>query len=190
MTHIESQLLEAGARILSTQPFITVSLGDVAAEASLSHTQVKRTFPLIRDVGTAILNYEGDSMREAQREAAKLSSSELGRLEAAFRLVGRNLASNVLVRAGVRIATESSTFFPERNINPFRTWEKFVVGHLEKAVQGGELLDNVSVPDAAWLFVSAGMGTKDLLSFTDDWASAEEQLGRTARLVIDSLRRF
>ena len=125
--------------------------------------------PRVRlDNGTAILTYEGSTMRAAQQRAAETTAAPLERLQLAFRLVGRNLAHDSIARAGIRIAAEAADCFPERKINPFRTWEKFVLRNLEEAQNLGHLRPDADINSVAWLFVAAGMGTKDLLGFTGE----------------------
>lgn len=121
-------------------------------------------------------------------ERRKPPPPPLERLQLAFRLVGRNLARDPIARAGIRIAAEAANCFPERKINPFRTWEMFVLRNLEEARTLGHLRPDVDIYSAAWLFVAAGMGTKDLLGFTGEWADAEERLSTIAEIAIDSLR--
>ncbi|WP_346035208.1 hypothetical protein [Brevibacterium picturae] len=143
----------------------------------------------MKTLGAAILTYEGAAMREAHRLAASQYPHPLERVEASFRLVGDRLASDVIVRAGIRIAAEAASCFPERNIDPFRTWKAFVVGALEESVAEGEIRDGVRIEAAARVLVSAGMGTKDLLTFTNDWDSAGERLAEVASFVISGMRR-
>lgn len=188
MSDCKQRVVHGAAELLATRPYATLTLRDIAQHVGMDVERVSEYFPDLHDLGTAILTLEGSSMRAAQKQAQETYSEPLECLKEAFRLVGCNLAKDVIVRAGIRIAAESSSSFPERNINPFRTWEAFVKGHLQSARERKDLRPGIDADDAAWLFVSAGMGTKDLLTFSGEWSSAEARLLRTAELVIESIR--
>ncbi|MBU8579700.1 TetR/AcrR family transcriptional regulator [Brevibacterium luteolum] len=189
MARTKEEILTASALTLSSHPYQTVSLELVAREARASLAEVARHFPTMHALGTAILTREGASMRAAHKQAQEIAQDPLDCLREAFRLVGRNLSREPIVRAGIRIAAEAHSCFPERDINPFRTWRAFVIRNLELARSGGLLRANIDIEDAAWLLVSSGMGTKDLLAFTDTWDDAEARLSQTAKLVLESIRR-
>ena len=123
-----------------------------------------------------------------RRGAARDSQTPLERLRLAFRYVGENLERDVCVRAGVRIAGESHHCFPERNINPFRTWQRFASNALHEADTAGEVRQGVSIEDTAWILTAAGLGTKDLLAFTGEWHRAPDLLERAAVQLTSSIR--
>lgn len=183
-----SEILRAAAEVLASRPYETVSLGDVANRAGFSEPAVMTFFRSMHSVGEAVLTYEGQSMREAQRRASAEEQDPLKRLCLAFRLVGENLASDIVVRAGIRIAGESHHCFPERKINPFRTWERFVSSSLGEARTMGLVSPDSPTEDTAWLLTAVGLGTKDLLTFTGEWSQAPQLLERAARQVVEILR--
>lgn len=187
-THEKHEVLELAADVLTSQPYQTLTLEKVAEAVDLPYQVFVDTYATMHSLGTAILTYEGSTMRAAQQRAEEITDAPLERLQLAFRLVGRNLAHDSIARAGIRIAAEAADCFPERKINPFRTWEKFVLRNLEEAQNLGHLRPDADINSAAWLFVAAGMGTKDLLGFTGEWADAEERLSTIAAIAINSVR--
>lgn len=182
------RIMRASAEILERRPYETVTLLEVAEVARLDAADVGDYFESMHELGSAILTHEGDSMRTAQRRAHGDAQDALDGLRLAFRYVGENLANDSIVRAGIRIASESHHCFPERNINPFRTWRGFIATVFDDARADGSIQHDASVDDAAWLLTAAGLGTKDLLSFTQDWREAPELLERVANQVIRVLR--
>lgn len=182
-------VIEAGARLLSTQPFLTASLADVAHASKLPIEQVKALFPTMHDLGCAILDHERASMYHAHQRALEATQDPLERLLLTVRAVGENLAGDIVVRAGVRLASESRRSFPERRIDPFRTWESFVATQLAAAEAQGVLRDEIDREQMVWLFVAVGMGVKDLLAFRGDWADAPAQLENTLAIVLSLITR-
>lgn len=187
VSEVGERVLHAAAEILQHRPFETVTLAHVSEAVDLDEVVVRAIYGSMHELGSAILAHEGESMRNAQRRAQRDAQEPLERLRIAFRYTGDNLAEDVMVRAGIRIAGESHHCFPERNISPFRTWRSFISAALDDALAAGAIRPDVSVEDAAWLLTAAGLGTKDLLSFTNDWQAAPALLEQVAVQVIHAV---
>ena len=177
-------VVRAAATVFAARPYAEVRLEDVADAAGLTVEDVVARVGDLHDVGAAVLTAEGGSMRAAMAAARAASDDPLEVLATSFRLVGENLATRVEVRAGVRLAAESHHHFPERRIDPYRTWRAFVLAQLTEADARGLLRPGVDVEAVAWLLVSAGMGTKGLLEFRDAWDEAPGRLGGVATTVL------
>lgn len=180
------RIMLAASTLFEHHPYETITLADVSIVTDVSIDEARTVFGTMHALGTEILTYEGNSMRAAQARANESACDPLEQLFLAFRFVGENLAEDSIVRAGVRIAGESHHCFPERNINPFRTWQRFITSKLEMIAPGGRYGD-VNLDETAWLLTAAGLGTKDLLAFTKDWDSAPSLLERIARQALMNL---
>jgi len=178
------EILAAAASLLVDAPLAEVTLEDVARVLHAPVEEVNRHFGSVTDVGAALLVAEGDSMREAQRAAALVASDPLEVLRATFHAVAVNISSQPIVRAGIRIAQESRHLYPERRIDPFRTWKAFVVGQLERAKSAGRLRPDADPESLAWLIVSAGLGAKELVAFTGRWSELPEIMESTVGQVM------
>ena len=181
-------LVQLAASRLARVPLASVTIEDIAADASFPTSDIRGVFADMHELGTAVLDHERASMRAVQERALQHASAPLEQLVLAFRLVGENLADDVVVRAGVRIAGESRDHFPERRLDPFRTWEAFVTARLVQAEEAGLLKANVDIANMAWIVVAAGMGTKDLIAFHDAWAQAPERLEAVVRHIVSLIR--
>lgn len=182
---LPANLLEAAGRQFASRGYDAVSMSDIADEAGVSLAEVTDTFPSVREAAIAVLTAEGNSMREAQRVASAESDDPLRVLERTFALVGANMANSLVVRAGMRLAAESRQHFPERNIDPYRTWSAFLRNQLEKADQSGSVRPGLDIDAVAWAWVAAGIGAKELISFQDAWPEAEKRFASVARLLVD-----
>lgn len=173
-------LLRTASEHFTIQSFPEVSMTDIAAEAAIPSAVALKAFPSTHDIGTAVLDHERASMHAVQAQAASLSGSALDRLVLTFRLVGENLADDVLVRAGVCLASGARQFFPGRRLNPFQTWLSYVDDLLSTARADGDLREDVDLTSATWLTVSAGMGTMDFCRTQGEWHDAPRLLEQTA----------
>lgn len=142
----------------------------------------------LREVAHRILDIESASMRRIKEVIASGRADPLDKIVTAFRMVGDNLARDPKIRAGVVIASRWSGAFPERRIDPFRTWESFVAEALQESRRLGRIHQDIDVVEASWVIVAAGIGAKELIAFRDAWADAGPILERTARSTLAPLR--
>lgn len=184
------EILAAAASLLVDVPLAEVTLADVARVLRERVHSVDRHFGSILEIGAALLQAEGDSMRQAQRAGAAAGGDPLAVLRSTFHAVAVNISSRPIVRAGVRIAQESRRFYPERRIDPYRTWKAFVVGQLERARAEGRLRPDVDCESAAWLIVSSGLGAKELVAFTGRWDELPDIMGDTLGRLLSLLESF
>lgn len=181
-------LLYVAASRLARVPFAAVTIDDIVADSGLPNFYVRGLFADMHEIGTTVLDHERASMRTVQERVSKAGTDPLEQLMLAFRLVGENLASDVVVRAGVRLASESREYFPERRLDPFRTWEAFVTTQLTRARDADLLKKRVDIANTVWTVVAAGMGTKDLIAFHDAWDQAPTRLEAVVRNIVSLIR--
>lgn len=191
MNHVDASrdaLVRAASELFTTRSFAEISIADIAAEAAVPSEVALRAFPSTHDIGTVVLDHERASMHAVQDRLASHDGSALDRLVLAFRLVGENLAGDVLVRAGVCLASGARHAFPARRLDPFQTWLTFVDGLLTTARADGELRNDVDLTSAGWLVVASGMGTMDCCRTQGRWHDATRLLEQTALGMVALLR--
>ncbi|MFJ6456589.1 hypothetical protein [Paenarthrobacter sp. NPDC091669] len=180
------QILEVAAVILCKNRYEDVSLEQVRQATGLTEDHFQAEFASMREIAEAILDLERASMKFAQQVGEDAGvAGPLEALRAAFRVVGRNIESRPAVRAGIRIASESREAFPNRRLDPFLTWRSFVVKQLEAAARQSLIHPSTDVDRAAWLLVSAGLGTKELVRFCGEWDRMSERLDDTVDCVLN-----
>lgn len=173
-------LLRSGARYLSNVPFAIATLEGFGASACMSVEQISQEYSNMSALGSAILDYESKAMRRVQSEIGYSVEAGFMRLVAGFASTGALIAGDIVVRAAVRLAVESRSFFPERDLDPFQTWSGFIGARLEEAKRLGSIRPAVNLPDARDILVSAGIGTRDFIFLHNEWAESERLLYRTA----------
>jgi len=179
------RIMEAAAVILVDNAYADVTFSSIAEHAGMGPEALAAVFPSMRDIASAILDEEGRSMRQAQRDSASLANEyPLDALRATFHAVGLNIETQPMVRAGIRIAAESHEMFPERRIDPYRTWGEFVTGQLVSAEERGMLKPGVDITAISWILVSAGMGTKELMRFQNTLDQISKRLDATVDCVL------
>ncbi len=177
--------LRVMSEILSLRPLVTTSIPALARQTGVPIATLVQTFPDLHALGAAVLDHERNSMHAVMLAVAR--DEPIGRLTKAFQLVGQNLAGDIVVRAGVRIASESRELFPERRLDPFQTWSTFVSATLAEAKHQGTIAPDLDIELATEVVVNAGIGTKEAISFDNDWEHAPERMHRVATTVLTLL---
>ena len=173
-------LLSVAGEQLSTGPLHHLTLPGLARASGVPEAQVRQHFASVRDVGAAALDHERSAMAAIQHHVQQSGQGPLDQIASAFHLVGVGLQRDVLMRAGVRLALESKAAFPERRLEPRRTWEGFLGERLDRARQLGLLLCDVDV--------QAALQVRDSLVRYQTWSSAAAQMGQVGQRLLLSLR--
>ncbi|NWN87077.1 MAG: TetR/AcrR family transcriptional regulator [Micrococcaceae bacterium] len=179
-----TSLLQIAAARLGKEPFPSVTIANIASDANVPEKIVRSHFLDMHEVGSAVLDHERSSMRNVQQRVSKMRINPLDQLAAAFQIVGENLSKDIVVRAGVRIAAESRDYFPERRLDPFKTWEDFVNSQLSRACDLGLIRVDVELSEITWIIVAAGIGSKEFFTISNTWHTAPDRLESTLRNII------
>lgn len=177
---VRTALVRTAADLFLEKPYLTVDVADVAVRAGIRAEHALSLFPDTHAVATAVLDLERAGMREVRTVVEHHPGPVVELIPMALRMVGENLAQNLVIRAGVTLAAEARRHFPERPLDPFRTWMAFLGQQLGLAQEQGELCDGVDLEAAAWLITSSGMGTMDFVRTRGLWSEAPNLLWQTA----------
>ncbi len=177
-------LLSAGATLLAEKPLVEVDLPGVASVAGVTVQQLRRVYPSVADLSVDVLDHERASMRAAIQALLESDASSLQKVVDAFEMVGRNCANDIVVRAGVRLAAESRHHFPDRALNPFETWHRFVVGQLLQARHEGSVACELDIDSVASVIVMAGLGTRDQIQTRGSWSDAAAEMRQTGQVIV------
>ncbi|WP_116241493.1 hypothetical protein [Microbacterium bovistercoris] len=180
--------MRAGAEYLLAVPYSAASLEGFSLTSSISKGEVVEAFDDVHSLGTAILDHERMALHAVQDRIMRSTGTPLEKLRVGFAATGALLADDVVVRAAFRLAMESREAFPERRLDPFRTWRGFVGERLAEAEHAGLLRTGLDLLGVGELLVTAGMGIRDLIFMHGLWDEAEERLHNAVTCVISLIR--
>ncbi|WP_129457515.1 TetR/AcrR family transcriptional regulator [Propioniciclava flava] len=170
MTHsnLKQDVRKAAANIFAVLPYEKVSLSDIARGAGVSEETARSAYSSVSAVARDILDVEGQTMRDAQAQARRTEDRPIERLRCVVALVGSHIQTIPEVRAGLHLAARSSEHFPERHIDPRRTWRGFIEEQLQIAYQQGSVSTQIKVSRVADLIFLALLGAKEIAEMTQD----------------------
>jgi AcrR family transcriptional regulator len=167
-------LISAAGVVFANMHYSQATLADVLKIADVSQGSLYFHFKNKHDLASAVVLEQARIMsdvrervlKEVERPAEILKSTALGVSEA--------IAEFPQVRAGLRLLIQSAEEFEMLNLDPYTTWLAAV----------GELKPEVNPEDAAWLFVAAFMGTKDIITKRDDWSELTPRINNNVELLL------
>lgn len=181
------QILDASAEIFCAMRFEKVTVTDISNKSGVPEDLIVALFSDTKTIANQILDIERNSMRQAITVASKELSNPVESLKSAFSTVAWNIVHSVKIRAGIRLAAESSEYFPDRKLDPFGTWQLFVHSKVKEAQSLGLMRTDMSPDDITWVIVSAGIGTKELLRMQNQMILMPEKFDMAISLLLDCL---
>lgn len=176
------QILRGAAEVFDRYGYGATTLSDVTAQAGVTKGALYFHFSSKEHLACAVIEQQHAlSVRPARQ---RLGEQELG-LESVIRLsqgLARQLMSDVIVRAGIRLTLEHGKFNAS-NFNPYGDWVAVVEQLLRRAIDEGDLRDSVKPAALASFVVSAFTGVQ-LLSQV---LSARQDLGQRVEEMWDIL---
>ncbi|HZK05272.1 MAG TPA: ScbR family autoregulator-binding transcription factor [Actinomycetaceae bacterium] len=178
-TETKESLIHAAAAVFGRQGYRATTLRDITREASVTQGALYFHFDSKRELAEEIIRRQHELSSAAG--AAYLESTQSG-IESIVRLSG-DLAAQILsepvVRAGLRLSTESAEDLAGVAAAPYRDWIHACRVLLERASVAGETRDGLNMDAAAELVISAFTGTQFVsaaLSGSDDLLDRLERM--------------
>ena len=177
-------LISAAGVVFANMHYSQATLADVLKIADVSQGSLYFHFKNKHDLASAVVLEQARIMsdvrervlKEVERPAEILKSTALGVSEA--------IAEFPQVRAGLRLLIQSAEEFEMLNLDPYTTWLDFAKNMFDSLAAVGELKPEVNPEDAAWLFVAAFMGTKDIITKRDDWSELTPRINNNVELLL------
>ncbi|WP_274561500.1 ScbR family autoregulator-binding transcription factor [Streptomyces spiramyceticus] len=146
-------LINAAAAVFEEHGFTTASINDILAKAGVTRGALYFHFPSKEELAQGVMSAQGDSLELPQGEPG------LQTLIDTTLYLARELQTNVLLRAGVRLSIEQSSFGVQ-DTTPYELWVKAFREHLDAAKARGELLPHADPRELSELLVAAYSGVQ------------------------------
>ncbi|MGW1465046.1 ScbR family autoregulator-binding transcription factor [Streptomyces sp. NPDC002308] len=148
-------ILEAAARLFDERGYDAASTTDILASTGLTRGSLYHHFPSKEAIAMALVSAHGEALNIPEQPIM---------IQAVIDLTlgfAQRLELDPVLRAGVRLATER-TSFPPRQITPYEQSNKAILDALRRAEQRGELLPGVNLVDAASTIVGSFTGLQTM----------------------------
>jgi len=164
--------------VFSRLTYAEARLKDVADESGISAGSMYFHFGNKVDLARAILQVQQERMTAALTEVLQRKASGLDSLLAVSDRLGRLIASDVVVQAGIKLSMQPGTGLETDAKGPYFEWIKIAASLIHQGIEDGSITPTVDVAAAAEYVNVVFVGAQVLSELEDSWASLPERLGR------------
>lgn len=182
-------LLDGAARVFSRLPYAEARLKDVADESGISPGSMYFHFGNKVDLARAILQLQQERMTAALAEVLQRQTSGLESLLAVSDRLGRLIASDVVVQAGIKLGLQPGTGLESDAKVPYFEWIEIAASLIRQGIEDGSIRPTVDAVVAAEYVNVVFVGAQVLSELEDSWASLPERLERMRPHLIGTLAR-
>lgn len=182
-----ANLLEGAARVFSRLTYAEARLKDVADESGISPGSMYFHFGNKVDLAQAVLQVQQERMTAALTEVLQRNGSGLDSLLAVTDQLGRLIASDVVVQAGIKLGMQPGTGLEADAKGPYFEWIEIAASLIRSGIEDGSIPRTVDAVAAAEYVNVVFVGAQVLSEFEDSWASLPDRLGRMRPHLIEVL---
>ncbi|WP_424445867.1 TetR family transcriptional regulator [Microbacterium sp. CH-015] len=180
-------LVDSAGRVFADKHYSAATLADVLTAAGVSQGSLYFHFRNKHDLALAVIAAQGNAMQSVREDVLLRASGPIDALERTAEAVAALISKSPVVQGGLRLLIQSRDEFPEVTVDPYELWLSFAAARFADAKAQGMLRPGVDPADAGWLFVSAFMGAKEILSYHRNWADLPRRAGANAALVLSAV---
>ena len=165
----------AAAEVFEKDGFAAATMDQIAHRANATKGAVYFHFPSKAALAAAVVTRQHDvwaGVAEAL-EVSKLNGLDL--IETAIREVSQTYAMNPLMRAGVRLASESNQIEVDLD-EPFLAWIQRLTALLRRGQRDGSVRSNLNCAAAARVLVASFYGVEEVSSRLHDRADLNRRV--------------
>jgi AcrR family transcriptional regulator len=181
------RIVAAAAEIFSKMSFAEASMSDIIKLAAVTQGSVYFHFDSKMDLAKEIVHRQhlismelGKNRLESQRPAID------SMVDLSFDLA-RSLLSQPIMRAGLRLSTESLAVFDQPIEKPYLDWMEFCTTLLERAADEGELIADQDIESISFVIISSFTGAHVFAAALGELDTLESRLSSMWRLLLPSI---
>ncbi|PJJ63724.1 ScbR family autoregulator-binding transcription factor [Compostimonas suwonensis] len=180
-------IVRAAGLVFSQLSYSTAKLSDIIQESGVTQGALYFHFESKRDLALEVIRRQHEISLGSGEEFLRSDVPGIEGLVLLSRELATQLTTNPIVRAGLRLGTESSNFFPEFARGPYVDWINTSEKFLHKAVAEGDVLPATNVPDVANFVIEAFTGAQMVSQVISEWADLSDRLVRMWELVLNGI---
>lgn len=173
-----ASLLDGAARVFSRLTYAEARLKDVADESGISAGSMYFHFGNKVDLAQAILQVQQERMTAALTEVVQRKASGLDSLLAVSDQLGKLIASDVVVQAGIKLGMQPGTGLETDARGPYFEWIKIAASLIGQGIEDGSIRPTVDAVAAAEYVNVVFVGAQVLSELEDSWVSLPGRLER------------
>jgi AcrR family transcriptional regulator len=169
-------LIQAAAVVFSQQTYAQATLGDVLREAGVTQGALYFHFDSKQALGQEVIDRQHQLFLDAAETLLRRPIRGLPAMVILSRELAGHITSNALVRAGLRLSTESADVFAETARQPYEDWIETCEALVKRAVVDGDVPNGRDPARVATFVIATFSGVQSLSQARTQWADILDRL--------------
>lgn len=171
-------LLLAAAAVFSRQSYADARLKDISAESGISDGSLYFHFGNKNEIATAVLAAQQERMTAILTRVIAGPGDGLGKLVRVADGLAALIATDVIVQAGIKLASQPTPELEAAAHDPYAEWVRIARTLIDQGIEDGSIIATVDVEAAAEFVNSVFVGAQVLSEFSDSWTSLPDRVKR------------
>lgn len=170
------RIVAAAAQIFAASSYAEAAMSDITRAAEVTQGSVYFHFNSKSDLAREIVDRQHALSMHIGEKCMSEDKPALDTLVALSHDLATSMVENPIMRAGLRLSTESYHSLPESPKAPYDNWMEMSTDLLRTAVQNGELPKNTDIETTANLLIGSFIGQHVLASALGDLDNIHQRL--------------
>ncbi|GAA1113358.1 ScbR family autoregulator-binding transcription factor [Arthrobacter flavus] len=169
-------IVQAAGTVFSQKTYAQATLGDVLAEAGVTQGALYFHFPSKKAVAQEVIDRQHELFLAAGETLSDPSVRGLETMIMLSRELAQQITSDPLVRAGLRLSTESADVFVETASKPYEDWISACEVLIDRAIIEGDISPRQDSGRLAAFVIATFTGVQSLSQARTHWADIIDRL--------------
>jgi len=169
-------IVQAAGVVFSGQTYAQATLADVINEADVTQGAFYFHFPSKKALALEVIDRQHHTFINAGQSLLEKEIRGLPAMIVLSRELAKQMTTNPLVRAGLRLSTESTDVFVETASKPYEDWIRTCEALIRRAVQEGDITSDQDPERLAAYVIATFTGVQSLSQARTQWADILDRL--------------
>jgi AcrR family transcriptional regulator len=183
------QIVRAAGVVFSGKDYERVTIGDVLAEADVSRDALDAHFASKKDVALEVIARQHQLFIDTGRSLLAEDVRGVPAMIMLSRELALHITTDPLVRAGLRLSTESADVFVETASGPYDDWIRTCEVFIRRAAHEGDITTDYDPERLAAFVIATFTGVQSLSLARTQWADLLDRLEEMWRFLLAGVAR-
>lgn len=169
-------IIQAAGVVFSKKTYAQATLGDILAEAGVTQGALYFHFESKKAVALEVIDRQHELFLGTGSALSEHSLPGLQTMIVLSRELASQITDNPLVRAGLRLSTESADVFVETASKPYEEWISACETLIDRAILEGDIRPNQDPSRLAAFVIATFTGVQSLSQARSGWSDILDRL--------------
>lgn len=161
-------IVAAAGRVFSRSSYASATMADVIKEAGVTQGALYFHFSSKKDLAEEVIKRQHEISIATGEQHLRSAVSGLEGLVLLSAELARHILEDPVVRAGLRLSTESIEFFPDIISSPYRDWITSAEMFLRRGVAERDIRADLDIEATSFVIMAAFTGVQIVAQATED----------------------